>query len=985
MSIDQLSGDMSPQRSEAPAAGRGFEFRILGPLEVLVDGTGLPLGGTGVRDLLACLLLEANQVVSVDRLVDTLWGESPPPTARTMVQGYVSRVRKLLAAGDVPAGERPKLVTRAPGYELSVAGNRVDAHRARELVDRAHGVPAAQRSEVLSEALALWRGPALFDVSSQRLQRTAVPHLDELRLLALEERIAARIELGHDQDLVVELSTLVEQNPLRERFTAQLMLVNYRSGHRAEAQSRYHALRQRLSDEFGIDPGPEVRALYERLLRDDASLMHARPQPERQDGLARPVPAELPPAAPGFVGRERELHILERMSAGLREDAMSSLAVLTGTAGVGKSALAVNWAHQVASDFPDGQLYAPLRGFDSERAPLAPAEALTSMLKALGVAADAIPVDLDDRAALYRSLLADRRVLVLLDNARDSDQVRPLLPGGSESMVVVTSRRRLDGLVVRSGARVLPLETLPTETAVQLIDSASAPNGSSCEPNATRELADLCGGLPLALRIAAARLAANPGRRVADLVHELADERDRLHGLDIDDADTSVRRAFDISYRDLHPTHQAAFRLLGLVPGHTFSVHAVAALCGTDLASARRRLRVLALAHLVTELEPDRYGMHDLLRLYARDLLSAPGPEPARGDPDSGDSGRGDVDPGDSGGTDPADAAALGRLLRFYLVVADQARRFLRPARDELDYSGERVHRPTIIDRSAALEWFDLEWPNLVAAVRVANSEGLHEQAWPLVRLQFNYLMVRCPWEDWIRIYTDGMHSARALDDPVGKVLMSAGLGVVYSRSGKPGVALAHYAESYRQAVATGDTGWLALTQVNMGSVLFRLRRYAEAHVHCRQALHAYRSLGDRYRQAGALNNLAQVEQANARLEEALGHLLEAEVMYREADDLETLAMVLNNCGEVSIELGRVAEGERYHHEGLQVARNCGSAMRQAAAYLGLGDAAFSRRDDAVARTRWETALTIFETGGSPRAAEARSRLRDGAGTPPRE
>lgn len=965
MCSDQISGDVAPQRSADAAVAGGFEFRVLGPVEVLVDGDPLPLGGTGVRDLLVCLLMEPNRVMSVERLVDALWGESPPPTARTMVQGYVSRIRKLLAAGDVPDEQRPKLETRAPGYQLRVDRRRVDAHRARDLVDRAHGLPPVQRAEALSEALALWRGPALFDVTSQLLQRTTVPHLDELKLLALEERIDAYLETGRDQDLIVELSTLVDQHPLRERFTAQLMLVNYRAGHRAEAQARYHELRQRLSDELGIDPGPEVRALYEKLLRDDASLMPARAQ-RGHDGLARPVPAELPSATPGFVGRERELQVLDRMSGTRGEGATCPLAVVTGTAGVGKSALATTWAHRAAHGFPDGQLYAPLRGFDAERAPLAPAEALTSMLKALGVAADAIPVDLDDRAALYRSLLADRRVLVLLDNARDSDQVRPLLPGGSQSMVVITSRRRLDGLVVRSGARVLPLETLPTETAVQLIDRAGAPSGSASEPAATRQLAALCGGLPLALRIAAARLAANPGRRVTDLVHELADERDRLHGLDIDDADTSVRRAFDISYRDLPPTHRATFRLLGLVPGHTFSVHAVAALCGTDLATARHRLRVLALAHLVTELEPDRYGMHDLLRLYARDQLSAPAP----------DGGADEADHEADGGAD--DGAALRRLLRFYLVVADHARRYLRPARDELEYSGDTsVHRPVIADRFAALEWFDLEWPNLVAAVRVANSEGLHEHAWPLVRLQFNYLMVRCPWEDWIRIYADGLSSARELDDPAGKVLMSAGLGVAYSRSGQPGVALAHYAESYRQAVATGDPSWIALTQVNMGSVLFRLRRYREAQVHCREALAAYRRLGDRYRQAGALNNLAQVEQANGHLEEALEHLREAEAMYREADDLETLAMVLNNCGEVSIELGRIAEGERFHHEGLQVAGNCGSAMRQAAAYLGLGDAAWSRCDEDVARTRWETALTIFETGSSPRAEEARSRLRN--------
>lgn len=661
------------------------------------------------------------------------------------------------------------------------------------------------------------------------------------------------------------------------------------------------------------------------------------------------------------MGRERELAALDRMLAERESGPANLLAVLTGTAGVGKSALAVVWARRVAHLFPDGQLYASLRGFDPERAPLSPGEALTSMLKTLGVPADAIPIGLDDRTALYRSLLAQRRVLVLLDNARDSEQVRPLLPGGAESLVVVTSRRRLDGLVVRSGARVLPMETLPTEAALELLDRAGSPGRSTSEPDAARELAELCGGLPLALRIAAARLAANPARGVADLVEELLDERNRLHALDIDDADTSVRRAFDISYRNLHSAQASTFRLLGLVPGHTFTVHAVAALCDTDPATARRRLRALALAHLVTEPESDRFGMHDLLRLYARDLLVQSAPEHSAADSSLAED----------------DRAALRRLLHYYLVVADHARRFLRPARDELDFSAgdTTTARPPIDDRAGALKWFDEEWPNLVAAIRAANTEGLHEYAWPLVRLQFNYLAVRCPWEDWIQIYTDGLDSARAVDDPAGKVLMSAGLGVAYARSGMLDEALAHYAESYRGAVATGDPSWLAMAQVNMGSILFRLKRYAEAQMHCRDALHVYRRMGDRYREAGALNNLAQVEQVNGHLEAALAHLREAEVMYREADDLDTLAMVLNNCGEVSVELGRVEDGERYHHEALDVGQRCGSAMRQAAAYLGLGDAAYSRGDRALARERWKTALGIFETSGSPRTAEARARL----------
>ncbi|MGP4019472.1 AfsR/SARP family transcriptional regulator [Saccharopolyspora sp. 5N708] len=938
---------MAPHGSPIEAPSTGFEFRVLGPLEVRVNGTAQPLGSTPVRALLACLLLEPNQVVSMDRLIDTLWDHDPPASARTIIQGYVSRLRRLFADGG-PA--RPEIVTRSPGYLLRVDSDRIDAHRARALIGRAHGLRPAERSRVLSEALTLWRGQVLSDIVSSRLYRMVAPNLDELRLLAMEERVAADLELGRHHQLVLELSTLVDRYPLRERLTGQLMLANYRAGHRAEAQARYHALRQRLSNELGLDPGPELRELYERLLRDDPTLRNPQRRPEPALGIGRPIPAELPPAPAGFVGRRRELAELDRMLAE-RERGASLLAVVTGTAGVGKSALALTWAHRVEHEFPDGQLYAELRGFDSQREPLPPGEALTSMLKTLGVAANAIPVELDDRTALYRSLLAKRRVLVLLDNARDSEQVRPLLPGSTESLVLLTSRRRLDGLVVYSGARVLPLETLPTATAIELLDRAGVPGKSVSEPAAAAQLAELCGGLPLALRIAAARLAANPARGVSDLVHELTDERNRLHALDIDDADTSVRRAFDISYRSLHPVHADTFRLLGLVPGQTFTAHAVAALCGTDAASAQRRLRALALAHLVTEQAPDRFGMHDLLRVYARDLLAPPS---------------------------PADTKALRRLLTHYLVTADHARRFLRPARDDLDFSiGPEAPRPEIADRSQALAWFDAEWPNLVAAVRAANAEGMHELAWPLVRLQFNYLMVRCPWEEWIRVYTDGLASARAVDDPAGKVLMSAGLGVAYSRSGQLDAALAHYDESYRVAVQTGDPARLAMTQVNMGSVLFRLKRYEEAKVHCQDALRVYRSLGDRYFVAGALNNLAMVEQVNGELTEALAHLREAEGLYRDADDLETLAMVLNNCGEVSIELDRIADGERFHHEALDVALKCGSAMRQASAYLGLGDAASSRGDREVARTRWETALAIFEAEGSPRVTDVRERLED--------
>ncbi|MHA6802119.1 AfsR/SARP family transcriptional regulator [Salinifilum ghardaiensis] len=941
----------APLDTSNPSARSGFAFRLLGPVEVLVDGAAQTVGSANQRLVLAALLLEPNQVVPVERLISMLWGEEPPATARTIVQGCVSRLRRLFSTPAADA-DPPRLATRAPGYALHVDPGRIDLHRARALIDQAHGLQLEERSRSLAAALRLWRGPVLADLAETPLGRTTAPQAEELRLAALEERAAADLELGRHAQLVRELPALVARHPLRERLATQLMLAHYRCGQRAQAQNCFHALRIRLSQELGIDPGPEVRDLYERMLRDDAALLG--PRQRAQTAHRRPVPAELPPAPAGFVGRDEEIAELDGMLDASGTRAVSPIAVITGTAGVGKSALAVHWGRRAAHAFPDGQLHVPLRGFDPERPPLAAGEALTSVLKALGMAPDAIPVDLDDRTALYRSMLAERQVLLVLDNARDSEQVRPLLPGNSASAVVVTSRRRLDGLVVRGGARVFPLETLPAPAAVEVLAHA----GDVAADAAATRLAELCGGLPLALRIAAARVQADPGGGAAGVVEELADERNRLRVLDTDDGETSVRGAFDVSYRSLPAPLARTFRLLGQVPGPSVSAFAAAALCGTDLGQARYALRALGRAHLVGESEPDRFGMHDLLRVYAREAEPLPAEEC------------------DAAAERDERVEALRRLVHYYLAVSDHARRYLRPARDELRFAERAaVERPQLADRADALGWFDAEWSNLVALVRRAADAGFCELAWRLVRMQFNYLMVRCPWEDWIALYRIGLRAARSAGETEGEVLMSAGLGVAHSRSGDPEAALEHYRESYRVAEGAANSSWLAMARVNLASVLIRLGRHEQAREHCRAALEGRCEQLDRYFGAGALNNLAQVEQAAGRPELALRHLREAEELYREMDDLETLAMVLNNCGEVHIELCRLEEGERYHSEALEVALRCGSAMRQAAAHVGLGDVAWHRGDASVARTRWNTALIVFDTGGSPMGREVRARL----------
>lgn len=700
---------MGAEASHPDGGSTGLRLCLLGPVQILVDDRPVPLGGPGIRGLLAMLLLEPNQVVSLDRIVDVLWAHEPPASARTMVQGYVSRLRQRLAFAD-PSGW-VRIVTNPPGYQLVVDEDLIDVTIARRLLAQARDEPVARRAELLRAAQNLWRGPELADVG----ERVPAPALAELRLAVLEAKVDADLELGRHDQVIGELTELVREHPFREHLIGQLMLALYRSGRRAAALEVYQRFAQRALDVLGLDPGPQLRTLHARVLRDDSDLLEPRGDSVVTPRIGVLVPAQLPSMPSGFSGREEELAWLDALVSDVDSSA-TAVGVIAGPAGIGKTALVVLWGHRAMARFPDGQLFASMRGFDPQHASLDPADVLTQFLLALGVGLDDVPLEVDDRAALYRSLLAERRVIVVLDDARDSEQIRPLLPGGSSSPVLVTTRVRLDGLVASSGARTLVLGTLPVDAAERLIEQTAGPTKQDSHRTLRRRLAELCGHLPLALRIVGARLSASPQWSVADLVDELADERSRLGALDLEDADTSVRAALDVTYRSLRPDLAATVRMLGLFPGPRIGPYAVAALSASDLADARRRLRSLAASFVVSETSRDIFVMHDLVRLHARELADIELSEVDR-------------------------SAAKQRLLRYYLVNAERARHHLRAGEDngELDENHGSGPRPPMDSAHEALAWIEQEWPNVLAVVEAGLEEGAGEDVVRLARMASDF------------------------------------------------------------------------------------------------------------------------------------------------------------------------------------------------------------------------------------------------------
>ena len=654
-----------------------MRFAMLGPLRVTSGGVELPLSGTKRRALLIALMTEVGRVVSADRLAAIVWS-GPPPTARSALHNHVLALRRALADPDGAV-----VRTEPGGYRLDVDPAHVDVWEFEDRLRRGRSAHQARQwaeaSAELGRALALWRGEPLSDMASPPLD-DAVRRWSQQRLQALEWRIDCDLRLGRHADVVAELSDLVEKHPMREGLAGALMRAFYGSGRQAEALAVYQRTHRTLVTELGVEPGAELKSLQREILAESPALKPqravVRTDGAGRPGLAAPVPEQLPADIGDFTGRLRQLRTLRSLLSSARLGAPLPLAVVTGVGGIGKTALAVHTAHRVRALFPDGQLYADLRGFSGQR-PRTAAAVLARFLRDLGVPDAGIPVEEEELAVRYRTLMSGRRMLVVLDDAGDVRQVRPLLPGTGGCAVVITSRNRLAGLLA---GQAVELDALAPREANQLFSDIVGVRRTGAEPTATAQVLHACAGLPLAVQIAARRLADRPGWSVQSLATRLADERTRLSELGT--ADAAVRATFRASYEALPgPDASRAFRLLGVAPIPDIGLAAAARLLDTAEADAETALEVLVDAHLLTSPAPGRYHLHDLLRVYAAECAHVQESEEER-------------------------TKAGQRLLDWYLLTAS-------------------VGPAPAGDNSPAHQWFEAEHETLVAAFRWAADIGM--------------------------------------------------------------------------------------------------------------------------------------------------------------------------------------------------------------------------------------------------------------------
>jgi DNA-binding SARP family transcriptional activator/tetratricopeptide (TPR) repeat protein len=985
------------------------EFGLLGPLLVRSGDTPVEVSARKQRVLLAVLLLHANQAVAAGDLASAIWQDNPPETARVTLQNYVMRLRHALG----PAGYE-RIVSRPSGYLIEIHPGELDVARFAEL--QGAGLAAARSgawedaSGQLAAALKLWRGQPLADVPCALLA-VEVSKLAEMRLVALETRIDADLHLGRHQEVTADLAALATAEPLRERVHELLMLALYRSGQQAAALAAYRHARRQLVDELSIEPGPALRDLNQRILQSDPAL---RFQPSREDagcvasppgrrnagqglrgeppgdsarqdsgtrqdrgavpgttaafqpgtgaasagataaGSAVPVvPRQLPGTPAGFLGRADELAVLTAAldQAGPQTGTVV-ISAIGGTAGVGKTALAVHWAHQVARRFPGGQLYVNLRGFGPSGTPVTPGKAIRGFLEALGVPVDRIPPDLAAQAGLYRSVVAGRRLLIVLDNARDEQQVRPLLPAGPECMVVVTSRSQLAGLAVAEGARLLSLDLLSDAEARQMLTARLGAGRAAAEPDAVAEIAELCARLPLALAVAAARASTRPGLPLSGLAGELRDAQGRLDVLDTGDPAASVRAVFSWSAQQLSPAAARMFGLLGLHPGPDISAPAAASLAGTSQPEARRMLGELTRGCLIAEHVPGRYTFHDLLRAYAAEQAHHTGSDADR-------------------------HAATGRMLDHYLHTAACAADLFNPSKEPVALAPPRPGAAAgqSADHSQALAWFEAEHQVLLAAVTVADESGFDSHAWQLPWAITSFLQARGHWQEWAATQRTALAAATRLGDAAAQALCGRLLASAYTHLGDHDQALRHYAISLTLYQRLGNRLGQAKIHMNLDAQAEREGRYADALGHAEQALRLYQAIGDKASEAEALNNvgwdhglLGDYQRARVFCRRALTLSAEADYRWTEGDAWDSL-------GYAEHHLGNLAEAAACYQRALSIAREHGERRLEAETLTHMGDTHHDAGELGQAREAWQQALAILEDLHHPDADQVRAKL----------
>ncbi len=895
------------------------KFGVLGP--VLADpagtGTAVPLPAKQ-RIVLACLLLSANRVVPLDRLIQALWDE-PPRSARITTQGYVKDLRSVL--GD---DGKSRIVTTGGGYRFDTHDGELDLHRFGKLRDAGtaeiHAGNWADGAERLREALSLWRGQPLLDVPSTLLQREEVPALTETWLQATELRVAADLTLGRHYELATELRALTAAHPLREKFHEQLMLALYRCELHAEAIDAYRRVRRLLATELGIDPGPQLRDLHQRMLTGDPGLRAASTPGQHGQAVTLTaqwtlrVPAQLPPDPADFTGRDAETGYLRDLFSG--RDAAGPgapvIATITGLGGVGKTALAVHAAHRLAGRFPHGQLFADLRG--AGPVPAVPGEVLGDFLRALGVSDAALPSGQDNRAALFRGLTAGRRLLIVLDNAVSAAQVRPLLPASASCGVIVTGRRRLTDL---AGGTAIEADVMPAAEATAFLAALSGRRAGEGDGAELAALARMCGYLPLALRIAGARLAARPAWSIGDLTARLADGQRLLDELTA--GDLAVRAAFGMSYQLLDPAQARAFRLLSIADLDDVPDFAAAALLRCGLAEATGLAEALVDLSLLHTPRPGRYAYHDLVRVFAREMAS----EAER----------------------PADlAAARRRLLSRYRRLADNP--------------------PTAA-------WLETESRNITAQIIAAAGEpdgGTADCAALLAAVQ-RQLRASGHLDGWRRASAAVLDSAIRGGDPRGELTAQQSLAQLAILSGDTGDAVNRLSRALALARDTADRRAEGYVLNRIGLLQFVGSDFTAALDSHRASLRIFEELGDREGMCTALVNIGKTLVEDRQAEQALRVLRRSLDLAAAVPGRPFVTFSLHHMARAHALLGNHEQAMTIHRECLQATRDSGDREGEAYALAEIGRIRLDLGQPDQALTALNTAVGLFTALGARHAA----------------
>jgi DNA-binding SARP family transcriptional activator/tetratricopeptide (TPR) repeat protein len=969
---------MGGDRAEA-----GLVVALLGPVEVgRAGGVRTPVAQPRLRVLLGLLGVAGGRVVTAEALVDGVWAEEWSPGRQKNLHTLVYQLRRRLAALEPEGGAR--LARAGAGYRLVLGPGELDVAVFGDLAARgreaARARDAAGARELFGQALGLWRGAALADAASlcPRLAGEAA-RLEELRLAVTEERIGADLALGRHGEVAGELAGLVAEFPLRERLAGLLITALYRCGRRGEALTAYDSTRRVLSEQLGLDPGPELAGLQARVLADDPALaapapppVTAGPAPAMAATAPGVVPRQLPAGAAFFAGREAELKQLDALLDRAGESAADEpggavvISAVAGMAGIGKTALAVHWARKVAGRFPDGQLYVNLRGYDDAGAAVTAEEVTGWFLVALGVPAGQIPADAQARCGLYRSVLAGRRVLIVLDNARDAAQVRPLLPGSGGCLVVVTSRSALAGLAAAEGAHPLRLGPLGTEEGVRLLAARLGPERVAAEPAAVAELVAWCGHLPLALAVMAARAAADPGLPLGVLAGQLAGAAraeavagggsgagagpGRLEALETGDPATSLRQLLSWSYRQLSPPAASMLALVGVHCGPDITVPAAASLAGVSRVEAGRALAELADASLAAEHRPGRYVLHDLVRGYAAGVARQ-----ALGE--------------------TAIRAAIERSLDHYLHTGITSSKI--PTRQFTI----APPAPGVLPEQLAGEvqdWARAEHQVVLQAIAQAAAAGFITCAWQLFHDQAWWVGGEGYWADISAVGQAVLAAAQAAGDQVALGWTHAIIGRYGTFTGAHDEDRAHLARALDHFRRAGDLSGQAWTHQFACRAYAMKRDWTEAVTHGEQALALYRQTGDQIGQPWALAALAECHAHQGTYELARGYARQALEAVPEASDPIMSAMAWYALGLAHSGLGEPRQAITCYRQALALVRGRKQPLARAmqiSLLAAFGDACRAADELPAAVKAWQQAQQTRRDLGLPESRGIRARL----------